>query len=71
KELVLNAKKAKIMIFKKGGGRAKKVEWNWKEKTVDEVKNFSYLGIRFQRNGNVTGHIKERVKKTNVSLNQV
>ncbi|KOC60167.1 hypothetical protein WH47_07749 [Habropoda laboriosa] len=63
--------KTKVMIFRGGGGRAKKVDWGWKSKTVEEVKEFNYLEIRFQRNGNMAGHIKERIKKANVTLNQV
>ncbi|KOC71279.1 hypothetical protein WH47_02363 [Habropoda laboriosa] len=71
KELLLNVGKTKVMIFRGVGGRAKRVDWRWKSKTVEEVKEFNYLGVRFQRNGNMAGHIKERIKKANVTLNQV
>ena len=30
-----------------------------------------YLGINMQKNGDLTNHIKERVKRTNVVMKQV
>lgn len=51
KRLELNAGKTKIMRFKRGGGRIKKKKWRWKRRRMEEVKEFSYLGYKLQRNG--------------------
>jgi len=44
KGLELNVGKSKIMRFRKGGGREKEVQWSWKGKRIEEVKQFTYLG---------------------------
>lgn len=36
--------KSKIIRFKKGGGRKKRVKWRWKGKVIQEVWKFTYLG---------------------------
>lgn len=51
KKLELNVGKTKIMRFRKGGGREVKRDWRWKEKRIEEVKEFTYLGYRLKRNG--------------------
>lgn len=71
KRLELNAEKTKIMRFKRGGGRMKKKEWRWKEKRMEEVKEFSYLGYKLQRNGGQERQIKEKIRKTAVVMGQV
>ena len=35
--------------------RVKKIEWNWKEKTIEEFKEFNHLRIKLQSNKNMTG----------------
>jgi len=42
----LNVDKSKVVRFRKGGGRGKKVEWWWREKRIEEVKEFKYLFFR-------------------------
>lgn len=42
KELELNVEKTKIMRFRKGGGRIEKRDWRWKEKKLEEVKEYKY-----------------------------
>lgn len=37
---MVNVEKTKIMRFRKGGGRIKKMEWRWKGKQIEEVKEF-------------------------------
>ena len=39
------------MRFRKGGGIMKKIGWRWGKKQIEEVREFSYLGYVFQRNG--------------------
>ena len=52
KDLTLNVNKSKIMVFGKGRSRRQKQGWKWKGEELEVVKEFSYLGIVFQRNGN-------------------
>ncbi|EZA52869.1 hypothetical protein X777_07988 [Ooceraea biroi] len=40
----VNIGKTKILRFRKGGGREKKVSWRWKGKVIEEVKEYKYLG---------------------------
>lgn len=44
KRLTLNYQKTKIMRFQKGGGKMKRIDWRWKGKKIEEVKEFAYLG---------------------------
>lgn len=44
KKLEVNVSKTKIMRFRKGGKSISKREWRWKEKVIEEVKEFKYLG---------------------------
>lgn len=41
--MVVNVKKSKILRFK-GGGRRKKISWKWKDKMIEEMKEYKYLG---------------------------
>ena len=51
--------------------KKKNTSWNWKGERVEEVKEILYLGINLQRNGDLTNHIKERMKRANVVMKQV
>lgn len=51
KRMELNADKIKIGRFRNGGGRESKIEWRWKGKRIEEVKEFNYLRYVLQRNG--------------------
>lgn len=44
KRLEVNVEKTKILIFKKEGGKRKKISWRWKNKVIEEVKEMKYLG---------------------------
>ncbi|KMQ90634.1 neurofilament medium polypeptide-like protein [Lasius niger] len=61
KRLEVNVGKTKIMRFWKGGGRMMKVKWRWKGKIIEEVKKFTYLGYKLQRNGGQEAQVKDRV----------
>lgn len=63
KRLELNMEKTKIMRCRKGGGRKKKIEWRWKGKKIEEVKEFKYLGYMMKESGGQETHIKERKRK--------
>jgi hypothetical protein len=71
KKLELNVDKTKIMRFRKGGGRLGKREWRWKGKRIEEVKEFTYLGYRLQRNGGQEAQVKERIKKAAMVMAEV
>lgn len=71
KRLEVNVDKTKIMRFKKEGGRMKKVEWRWKGKRIEEVKEFAYLGYKLQRNGGQEAQVKDRVRKAGAVIRQV
>ena len=71
KKLELNVGKTKILRFRRGGGRMRRWEWRWKGKEMEEVKEFTYLGYKMQRNGGQEGHIKERIKKAAAVMGQV
>lgn len=65
----LNAEKTKIMRFRKGGGRIKKVDWRWKK--LKEVKQFGYLEYTMQKNGEQEAHIRERGRKAIIVMREV
>ena len=56
------------MVFRKGGG--KNTSWNRKGERVEEVQEMLYLGIKMQRNGDLTNHIREKMKRANVMMKQ-
>ena len=64
-----NIEKSKMTIFKKEGGKGNNANWKCKGERVEEVTEFLYLGIRFQRNGHLINHIKERIKSTDMIMN--
>lgn len=57
------------MVFKKERGK-KKEEWSWKDKKLEEVKEFKYLGYIFQKNGEREAHIRETYKKARIVMGQ-
>ncbi|EZA49461.1 hypothetical protein X777_11959 [Ooceraea biroi] len=44
KGMEVNIGKTKVMRFRKGGGRERKMKWRWKGKELEEVKEYKYLG---------------------------
>ena len=69
KRLELNAGKTKIMKFRKGGER--KRVWKWKGKSIEEVKEFRYLGYTLKRNGRQDAHVRERIKRAAAVMKEV
>lgn len=51
RNMILSAKKSKILVFEDGRGRKKKREWRWGEENIEEVKKIKYLGYILQKNG--------------------
>lgn len=62
KKLELNTEKAKILKFRKEGETRDRRIWRWKEKLIEEVKEFKYLGYVLNQNGGQEAQIKNRVK---------
>ena len=71
KNLEVNVDKTKVVRFRKGGGRDRKVDWKRKGKEMEEVKEFKYLGYVFKKSGGQEAHIQDRVKKAGVVMRQV
>lgn len=71
KDLELNAGKTKVMRFRKGGGRMSRTKWWWKGKEIEEVKEYKYLGYRFQRNGGQEAQVRDKVEKVAVVMGQI
>jgi len=74
KRLELNVNKTKIMRFRKrGGGRIERRDWRWKGNKIKEIKEFTYLGYRLQRNERqeAQGKDEERVKKAAMVMGEV
>ena len=44
KKLEVNTEKTKMIIFKKGGRRAKETEWKWDGMRIEQEKQIKYLG---------------------------
>ncbi len=70
-KLILNLKKSKMQIFKKGGRRAKQEKWNWKGQEVEVVKCFKYLGYMMQSNNGNSERIKYICKKARMGMGAV
>ena len=51
--LTVNIDKTKIMVFRKGGALSKKCKWTYKEKEIEIVSNFNYLGIVMSSGGSL------------------
>ncbi|KAL6420236.1 hypothetical protein ACFW04_014606 [Cataglyphis niger] len=71
KELELNVGKSKILRLRKGGERERNVNWRWKGKVIEEVKEFAYLGYVMQRNGGQEAQIRDRLRKGAAVMGQV
>lgn len=71
KELTSNVSKTKVVVFRKDGGKEGKKEWKSKGEEVEEVEEFTYLGIVLQRNGDMAKNLRERTKRATIATNQV
>lgn len=71
KGMELNPEKTKIMRFRKGRGRMKKVNWRWKGKMLEEVMEFKYLGYMLLKNGGQEAHVMERGRRAAVVMGEI
>lgn len=70
KGLEVNARRSKIMKFKRDGER-KKVRWRWERREVKEIRQYRYLGYIFQSNGGQEKQVRNRVKREVAVMGQV
>jgi len=59
------------MRFRKGGGRCKKIDWRWKGKRIEEVKEYRYLGYILQRNGGQEAQVRDRGRRAAIVMREV
>ena len=59
------------MRFRKGKGRTSKKDWWWRGKKIEEVKEFTYLGYRLQKNGRQDAQVKGKTRKAAMILGKV
>lgn len=71
RRLELNAGKTKVMRLREREGRIKKIDWKWKEKKLEEVKEYKYLGYTIQRNGGQEAHVREKRRKAAAVIRKV
>lgn len=45
--------------------------WRWKDKRIEEIREFCYLGYVFRYNGKQDGQIRERMRKEAAVLGQI
>lgn len=50
----VNLKKTKIMIFQKSGRKSKNINFQYQNKSIEIVQEYTYLGIKLTSNGNFT-----------------
>jgi len=70
RKLELCVEKTKIMVFNNRIKRKKKT-WKWDKRTIEEVKNFKYLGFTFSKNEKYTEHFKELGRKERLAVNKI
>jgi len=72
KSLELNIQKSKILCFRKGGGRNRRIKWMWKGKEIEEVLKFKYLSYVLKKNEEEDdGQIRELKNKGNIVTRKV
>lgn len=69
-KIEVNIQKTKIMCFSKGG-KTSGSYWVYKNEKIEEVKQFTYVGVTLSGNGKWTKHIEEVVMKTERKINQL
>ena len=71
-KLIVDKKRRKTRKKKKEEERRRrKTEWRWKDKVIEEVRDFNYLGITLTKCGSLKSLLKERPKKANIVMRQV
>jgi exonuclease III len=71
RELNINDKKSKIMMFSRGGRKSGQGVWKVDKQTYEEVGTFRYLGVTLQRNGKFNTHRTENAAVVNRRTTEV
>ena len=66
----VNVEKTKIVVFG-NGGRRKKERWNYKDRELEVVSEFNYLGFWFTATNQYNTHIIKAAGKTQQLINKV
>lgn len=69
KKLKVNAKKTKVIVFRNGGRRGKKEDWEFNGEKIEEVKEYKYLGFWFNAQNNYNRQIAEVAQKAQKAAN--
>lgn len=48
-----------------------KNDWRWKGNKIEEVREFTYLGYKIQRNGGQEAHVREKIKRAAAVMGQI
>jgi len=59
-----------MLVFNRKS-REKKEKWKWKDREIEEVQEFKYLGFVLNSNGNYKEHIKELARKGRLAARKV
>ena len=62
-KLTVNECKTKIVVFKNGGALARNEHWSYKDKTLDIVNTFNYVGLTFTRQLSMNIMVQELCNK--------
>lgn len=67
-KLSVNARKTKMMIVSNGRKRGANEVWMYKEQTIENVRNFEYLGVVLSGNGSWNEHVERMVEKAKITI---
>lgn len=70
RKMELSTEKTKILVFNREKKRGKDKQ-KWRNKEIEEVKKFKYLGFTFNHKGNYKNHIKELSRKERITANKI
>ncbi|CAB0004143.1 unnamed protein product [Nesidiocoris tenuis] len=66
--MIINLKKSKIMVFRKGGRLGRTEKWYLDDKEIQVVPKYTYLGITFTSGLSWEQHYKEKLAATSVAI---
>lgn len=69
--LKVNLEKSKIMVFRKGGKRARNESWKYDGKRIEVVNNYKYLGVLLTSSLSFQSHLAQRLTMSKNSINSI
>lgn len=70
RRLKLCMEKTKVLVFNRKRKEGNEI-WNWGKERIEEIKQFKYLGFKFNSEGDYTSHIEELVRKGRMAARKV